>query len=34
MGTLYLDHFVRSGESEEHRYVAGERSGLTSVEVI
>ena len=31
---LYLDRFVRSGETEEHRYVAGERSGLTSVEVV
>jgi len=28
---LYLDHFRRSGSSEEKRYVAGEEHGLSSV---
>lgn len=28
---LYLDHFRRDGSSEESRYVAGERSGLTTL---
>lgn len=31
---LYLDRFRRAGSSEEARYVAGERSGLTTVEVL
>ena len=29
---LYLDHFRRNGSSDEARYVAGERSGLTVLE--
>lgn len=29
---LYLDHFRRNGSTEEARYVAGERSGLTILE--
>ena len=31
---LYLDRFRRSGSQKEARYVAGERSGLTMVEII
>ena len=31
---LYLDRFRRCGSSSETRYVAGERSGLTLVEVL
>lgn len=31
---LYLDRFRRNGSSAESRYVAGERSGLTSVQVL
>lgn len=29
--SLYLDHFRRCGSTEETRYVAGERSGLTTL---
>lgn len=29
---LYLDHFRRCGSADEARYVAGERSGLTTLE--
>lgn len=31
---FYLDHFRRSGSITETRYVAGERSGLTTVELL
>lgn len=31
---LYLDRFRRSGSQKEARYVAGERSGLTMIDII
>ncbi|MBO4434268.1 MAG: hypothetical protein J5769_02300 [Bacteroidales bacterium] len=31
---LYMDHFRRNGSSEESCYVAGERSGLTTLTII
>ncbi|MCQ2153398.1 MAG: hypothetical protein MJY44_02340 [Bacteroidales bacterium] len=30
---LFLDHFRRAGEEKEHRYVAGERNGLTVIDI-
>ena len=31
---LYMDHFRRNGSTEESCYVAGERSGLTTLSII
>lgn len=31
---LFLDCFRREGDEKEHRYVAGERNGLTVIEII
>lgn len=30
---LYLDCFIRAGETKPHRYVAGERNGITLLEI-